>query len=132
MSSKKLPPGRVCILSKALNFVLAPCRVSKHDIIVEIEDTFWHIKDVTCINLARGRLPVYPVTLNPLLQTSLSVNFGALHDLNSDQTIVILSADNEKSTVVVSRAEFIDGMELLSDPLQFKKLTSNPTPSSER
>lgn len=57
----------------------------------------------------------------------------ALKDLKSDNSIVVLSADNGKGTILLDRSDYEEKMcSILSDSSHFLKVTRDPTAKSER
>ncbi|CAN7984777.1 unnamed protein product, partial [Ixodes hexagonus] len=132
-SSKHLSDDHVSLLSKGLNFAIAPRKVPKRDIIVEVEEKLRHIQDTTGVNLARSRIVSVLANAKSTRTNLTRGKRAALSDLKSDKSIVILSADKGKGTVLLDRKEYDEKMcEILNDPLHFVKLNHDPTAKSER
>lgn len=115
------------VLSKGLNFAIAPRKVPKRDIIVEVEK-LRHIQNATGVNLSRSRI-VNVLANAKSTRTNLTTGERtALNDLKSDNSIVILSADKGKGTVLLDRKEYEEKMyNILNDPSHFMKLNRDPT-----
>ncbi|XP_064482980.1 uncharacterized protein LOC135395820 [Ornithodoros turicata] len=132
LSSKTLSDGHVSLLSKGLDFTLAPRAVPIREIVVEIEDKLRHIKDLTGVNLARSRIAT---TLNNVkgLPSNLSKQEqSALRDLRLDKSIIVLPTHKGKGTVVLDREHYDAKMkEILEDATHFVALPRDPTPKSE-
>ncbi|XP_064464684.1 uncharacterized protein LOC135375987 [Ornithodoros turicata] len=103
LSSKTLTDGHMSLLSKGIDFALAPRAVPKREIIVEIEDRLRHIKDSTGVNLARSRIAT---TKQP---------------------------DKGKGTVILDTEDYRTKMqEILDDAAHFVPLKHDPTAKRER
>ncbi|CAN7980112.1 unnamed protein product [Ixodes pacificus] len=89
------------LLSKVLNFAIAPRKVPKRDIIVEVEEKLRHIQDTTGVNLARSRIVSVLANAKSTRTNLTAGERTALNDLKSDKSIVILSADKGNCTVLL-------------------------------
>ncbi|XP_064478913.1 uncharacterized protein LOC135392149 [Ornithodoros turicata] len=133
LSSKQLSDGHLSLLSRGLDFALAPRAVPKRDIVVEIEDKLRHLKDTTGVNLARSRIAT-TLTNSTTIPTNLTrKEHAALRDLRSDDSIIILPADKGKGTVVLDKDHYYAKMQkILDDASHFITLPNDPTQKSER
>ncbi|XP_037505488.1 uncharacterized protein LOC119381802 [Rhipicephalus sanguineus] len=133
LSSRQLSDNNISLLSKGLSFAIVPRRVPKWDIIAEVEEKLRHIQDTTGVNLARSRIVSVLAGAKSPCTNLTAEERDALKDLKSDNSIVILSADKGKGTVLLDRRDYEEKMHnILSDSSHFVKLTRDPTAKSER
>ncbi|XP_064482883.1 uncharacterized protein LOC135395719 [Ornithodoros turicata] len=133
LSSKTLTDGHVSLLSKGLDFTLAPRAVPEREIIVEIEDRLRHIKDSTGVNLARSRIATILNNVCGPPSNLSKQERSALRDLRSDQSVIVLPADKAKGTVILDTEDYRTKMqEILDDAALFVPLTHDPTAKAER
>ena len=70
---------------------------------------------------------------SPPPMNMLPQEFHAIKNLQKDDSIVVLPADEGRATVVMDIVEYNQKMNsLLADSKTYKKLTKDPTPSLER
>ncbi|XP_064469769.1 uncharacterized protein LOC135384497 [Ornithodoros turicata] len=133
LSSKTLTDGHVSLLSKGLDFALAPRAVPKREIIVEIEDRLRHIKDSTGVNLARSRIATVLNNVSGPPSNLSKQERSALRDLRSDKSVIVLPADKGKGTVILDTEDYRTKMqEILDDAAHFVPLAHDPTAKAER
>lgn len=126
LSSYQLSDTARSVLSKGLDFAVAPSRIPVEDIISNIEASISHLPDreaaeirfETTRILRRAKLPQKNLT---------SSEYQALKDLKSNINIIIAPADKGKATVLMDKDEYINkANDLLNDPTTYIKLLQNP------
>ncbi|XP_064461588.1 uncharacterized protein LOC135371468 [Ornithodoros turicata] len=133
LSSKTLTDEHVSLLSKGLDFALAPRAVPKREIIVEIEDRLRHIKDSTGVNLVRSRIATVLNNVSGPPSNLSKQERSALRDLRSDKSVIVLPADKGKGTVMLDTEDYRTKMqEILDDAAHFVPLAHDPTAKAER
>ncbi|XP_064479224.1 uncharacterized protein LOC135392444 [Ornithodoros turicata] len=133
LSSKQFSEDHVSLLSKGLNFAVAPGSVPKRDIVVEVEECLRHLKDTANVSLARSRVVSVLADAQPPRRNLTRGECAALRDLKSDASVVILPADKGKGTVLLDGEVYDRKMlQLLDDPVHFEKMAADPTAKSER
>ncbi|KAH6929187.1 hypothetical protein HPB50_023986 [Hyalomma asiaticum] len=133
LSRKQLSRDHVSVLSRGMNFAVAPRVIPKRDIIVETEECFRHMKDTAAVALARSRIVNILANSRTPRSNLTSSERAALEDLRSDPSVVVLEADKGKGIVVMDRKDYEGKMqEILDDPLHFEKMQHDPTLSTER
>ncbi|KAH6932778.1 hypothetical protein HPB50_009402 [Hyalomma asiaticum] len=103
LSRKQLSRDHMSVLSKGMNFAVAPQVIPKRDIIVETEECFRHMKDTAAVALARSRIVNILANSRAPRSNLTSSERAALEDLRSDPSVVVLEADKGKGIVVMSR-----------------------------
>ncbi|XP_064472450.1 uncharacterized protein LOC135386811 [Ornithodoros turicata] len=121
------------LLSKGLDFALAPRAVPKREIIVEIEDRLRHIKDSTGVNLARSRIATILNNVTGSPSDLSKQERSAPRDLRSDKSVIVLPANKGKGTVILDTEDYRPKMqEILDDAAHFVPLKHDPTAKAER
>ena len=132
MSSKELTYHQRSVLSKGLNFALAPRKIPIPRIIAAVENGLRCVDESLLDNfrqkviglLKSAKLP--PQNLTP-------EESKALRMLKQDGDLTVLVADKGKATVVMDRCKYDEKMNtLLSDQSTYKVLRNDPTPSLQR
>lgn len=115
-----------------LSFAVSPSFVPKRDLVVESEKKLRHLHNTIGVKLARSRfLNILKNAKSPLRNLSPRER-AALRDLKSDNAVVVLTADQEKETVVVNEIDYDNKMlDILNNPDHFGKLARNSIPKSE-
>ncbi|KAH6942546.1 hypothetical protein HPB50_007847 [Hyalomma asiaticum] len=96
----------ISVLSKGMNFAVAPQVIPKRDIIVETEECFRHMKDTAAVGLARSRIVNILANSRTPRSNLSSTKRSALEDLRSDPPAVVLEADKGKGIVVMNRKDY--------------------------
>ena len=132
LSSRTLSSVEMNVLSKGLNFALAPSKIPTAHMVAAVESGLRCIPDeipepartkiVGTINKAR------PPPVNMLPQECHTIK-----SLQKDDSILVLPVDKGQVTVVIDVVEYDQKMNsLLTDSKTYKKLTKDPTPNLER
>ncbi len=129
LSSKTLSPAEQSVLTKGLNYAVAPKRLPIVDFITCTESAIHHAKIPPGEAEELRRFVAITIKNAKLPKSNLSKEKGkALDKLKRDRDIVILLADKGRCTVVLDSTTYDSKIqELLNDTKTYQVLKRDPT-----
>ena len=132
LSSRTLSSAEKSILSKGLNFALAPRRIPIPRIVAAVESGLKEVGEDEAAVARRRVIGLLGKARPPPSNVSPSES-RALSNLRKDTSILVLPADKGRATVVLNRQDYEQRMEdMLSDRSTYQVLRKDPTPCLQR
>jgi len=126
LSDFSFSPSMFSVLSKGLNFALAPKKIPVEDIICDIEFGIKRLPD-NIKNTIRQDCAVILRKVNPPKSNLSKEELVALRSLNQNNDIVVLKSDKGWATVILNKADYRNKMlDHLHNSGSYKKLPKNP------
>ena len=120
------------ILSKGLNFALAPRRILIPTIVAAVESGLKEVGEDEAAAARRRVIRLLGKARPPPSNVSPSES-RALSNLRKDASILVLPADKGRATVVLNQQDYEQRMEdMLSDRSTYQVLQKDPTPCLQR
>ena len=137
LSNKDLSSSEKSLLSRGLNFGIAPTYIPKKDIIAEVEGKLDYLEKAESISVGDGasiRAEICTILTNSALpKDNISrKERKALTDLRKDNSIKILSADKGRATVILNNSDYIDKCTQHIENGPYKYLKRDPTSKNKR
>ncbi|XP_071444026.1 uncharacterized protein [Hetaerina americana] len=127
----QLTNAHISILSKGLNFAIAPTKIPKEEIVTEVE---YAIRKLPKGDADEIREDVARILRNarPPKMNITGAERRALSDLRGNENILILPADKGNSTVLMKRGDYEMKISRMLEDSTYRKLRSDPTAKAER
>ncbi|XP_071450003.1 uncharacterized protein [Hetaerina americana] len=127
----QLTNAHISILSKGLNFAIAPTKIPKEEIVTEVE---YAIRKLPKGDADEIREDVARILRNarPPKMNITGAERRALSDLRGNENILILPADKGNSTVLMKRGDYEMKISRMREDSTYRKLRSDPTAKAER
>ena len=134
LSSKQLESPHVSALTKGLNFVPPPVHIPTSHIVANVKAVIGQAKTSERL-AAKAHMKIIGAIYRARISARniLHMEMRVLNDLSNNEKILVLTADKEKATVVMDKADY-DGkiQQMLSDEGTYKPLDKDPIVSLER
>jgi hypothetical protein len=129
LSDKQLTKDEECVLAKGLAFATTHVEKDKLHFVAAVEPVINNLTNITIDEKNNLRQRISTAIQSVPANNNLTVNERkAINNLKNDTSIVILTADKGKSTVVMNKVEYNEKIKRhLEDSSTYQPVANNPT-----
>jgi hypothetical protein len=131
LSSHELSQPELSVLSKGLNFAVAPSSIPHCDIITAVEDAITGCSTEDKAFVRKKAAALLRNASNPKANLSRTES-EAIRLLRANEDIIVLPADKGNATAVLDKSDYKQKLQGLLDAGPYRKVTRDPGPTFRR